>query len=207
MHYSNTPARAELVPEESVLVADGIAQPVIAVRFLDRDGRPVRAGVTGPFAIGPPYVTQQMVELQQKRQLAGLDRFQPTYRVEGDDGIAYVELQPTTESGEVVLDFAFQSEHELERNVRRQQLRAWLDADAARLGAGRLRRGHARLRDAVGQHGGGRRGGSRRRASSPTARSSFYAKGRVLGKWLLTLSYRSRSARRSRRATARRSSR
>ena len=69
-----------------------------------------------------------MIERQQTRQLAGLDRFQPTYHVEGDDGIAYVELQPTTESGQVVLDFAFQSDRELERNVRRQQLRAWLDA-------------------------------------------------------------------------------
>src|SRR5262249_49427207 len=53
VHYSNTPARAELVPEQSLLVADGVAKPVIAVRFLDRDGRPVRAGVTGPFAINP----------------------------------------------------------------------------------------------------------------------------------------------------------
>jgi hypothetical protein len=112
-----------------VLVADGNAKPVIAVRFLDRDGRPVRAGITGPFTIGPPYVPQQMIEFQQKRQLAGLDRFTPTYRVEGDEGIAYLELQPTTESGEVVLDFAFASDHELERNVRRQQLRAWLDAE------------------------------------------------------------------------------
>jgi hypothetical protein len=40
VHFANTPARAELVPEQSLLVADGLARPVIAVRFLDRDGAP-----------------------------------------------------------------------------------------------------------------------------------------------------------------------
>jgi uncharacterized repeat protein (TIGR01451 family) len=200
VHYSNTPTRAELVPEESVLVADGIASPVIAVRLLDRDGRPVRAGVIGPFAIGPPYVPQQMVDLQQKRQLAGLDRFQPTYRVEGDDGIAYVELQPTTQSGEVVLDFAFQSDHELERNMRRQQLRAWLDStqrDWVLVGFAEGTLGYETL---SGNMEAAKGAGHDDEVTD--GQISFYSKGRVLGKWLLTLSYRSdQRAERPRRET------
>jgi uncharacterized repeat protein (TIGR01451 family) len=190
VHFANTPARAELVPEQSALVADGISRPVIAVRLLDGDGKPVRAGVTGPFSIGPPYVTQDMIDRQQTRQLAGLDRFQPTYRIEGDDGIAYLELQPTTESGEVVLDFAFQSDRELEHNARRQQLRVWLDA---------VQRDWVLVGFAEGTLGYETLSGNMQAAEGAgheddvvtDGQLSFYAKGRVLGKWLLTLSYRS----------------
>ncbi len=190
VHFANTPVRAELVPEQSALVADGMTRPVIAVRFVDGDGKPVRAGVTGPFTIGPPYVPQQMTLRQQTRQLAGLDRFQPTYHIEGDDGVAYVELQPTTESGQVVLDFAFQSDRELERNVRRQQLRAWLDA---------AQRDWVLVGFAEGTLGYETLSGNMQAAEDAgheddvvtDGQLSFYSKGRVLGKWLLTLSYRS----------------
>jgi uncharacterized repeat protein (TIGR01451 family) len=191
VHYANAPSRAELVPEQSLLVADGNARPVIAVRFLDRDGRPVRAGVTGPFTIGPPYVPQQMVDLQQTRQLAGLDRFQPTYRVEGDDGIAYVELQPTTESGEVVLDFTFSSDHELERNVRRQQLRAWLDAEQRNWVLVGFAEGSLGYETLSGNMQGLDGSGHDEDGLVTDGKTSFYTKGRVLGKWLLTLAYHS----------------
>ena len=118
-----------------------------------------------------------MVDRQQTRQLAGLDDFQTQLQVEGDDGIAYIELQPTTESGQVTLDLAFQSEHGLERNVRRQQLRTWLEARAARLGAGRLRRGIARLLDARRATCSRSRTTSPRTTSSPTARSASTRRG------------------------------
>jgi hypothetical protein len=149
----------------------------------------VRAGVVGPFVIAPPYVPQQMIDRQQTRQLSGLDRFQPTWQVEGDDGIAYLELQPTTESGQVVLDFTFESGRKIDRNVR-QQLRAWLDAtqrDWVLVGfaegtlayqtiSGNMQTAHdADQEDDVVTDG----------------QTSFYAKGRVLGKWLLTLAYQS----------------
>jgi uncharacterized repeat protein (TIGR01451 family) len=191
VHYSNSPARAELVPEQSVLVADGNVRPVIAVRFLDRDGRPVRSGVTGPFTIGPPYVLQQMVDLQQKRQLAGLDRFTPTYRVEGEDGIAYVELQPTTESGQVLLDFAFSSEHELERNVRRQQLQAWLEAEQRNWVLVGFAEGSFGYQTLSGNMEGLEEAGHDEDGLVTDGKTSFYTKGRVLGKWLLTLAYHS----------------
>ena len=190
VHFANTPARVELVPEESVLLADGIARPVIAVRVLDRDGAPVRAGVTGPFLLGPPYVPQQTIDRQQHRQLAGLDDFSPTWTVEGDDGIAYIELQPTTESGQVTLDFAFQTERAIERNVRRQQLRTWLEA---------TQRDWVMVGFAEGTVGYETLSGNMKALDEAghddemvkDGQVSFYAKGRVLGKWLLTLSYRS----------------
>ncbi len=54
VHYSITPMRASLVRERSVLVADGVTRPVLAVRLTDRDGKPVRAGLTGDFSVPAP---------------------------------------------------------------------------------------------------------------------------------------------------------
>ncbi len=185
VHYANAPARAVLVPEESLLVADGIHKPVLAVRLLDRAGYPVRAGVTGTFRLNPPYLPARSLELQQRRQLAGLDRFSPTYRIEGDDGVAYIELAPTTESGSVVLSFSFQ---QADRSSRNEELRAWLAAKprdwivvgfaSGTVGYDTVR-GNLQSLAESGEDAG----------SYDDGQVSLYAKGSVLGKWLLTLAY------------------
>ncbi|MGB7739313.1 MAG: OmpA family protein [Steroidobacteraceae bacterium] len=185
VHYANTVAQAVLVPEESILVADGRHEPVIAVRLLDRAGRPVRAGVTGAFRVNPPYIPAQTVEAEQQRQLAGSDRFAPTYRIEGDDGIAYIELAPTTESGGVVLNFSFRQD---ERTARDQELRVWLEAKP---------RDWVMVGFAAGTVGYDTLKGNMQSLAGPgeedgvyhDGQVSLYAKGRVLGKWLLTLAY------------------
>ncbi|MBC7946001.1 MAG: DUF11 domain-containing protein, partial [Burkholderiales bacterium] len=185
VHYANQPARAVLVPEESVLVADGIHKPVIAVRILDRDGRPVRAGITGAIRVNPPYVAAQEVEFQQQRQLAGLDRYTPTYKVEGDDGIAYIELAPTTESGNAVLSMSFQQN---ERTPRTDELRVWLEGkprDWVVVGFGSGTVGYNTLK-------GNMQSLSEAGADDDVytdGQVSLYAKGQVLGKWLMTMAY------------------
>jgi uncharacterized repeat protein (TIGR01451 family) len=182
VHYANSPARAELLPAQSVLLADGLTRPRLALRLTDAAGRPVRAGVTGPFTLNPPYVSQQLVDLQQSRQLAGADRFQPMYRVEGDEGIAYVELQPTTESGAVVLNLAF--EHDGRQRV--QELRTWLEPvarDWIVVGFAEGTVGYNTLK-------GNMQGLAGQDDELYTdGQTSFYAKGRVKGEWLLTLAY------------------
>ncbi len=184
VHYANQPVRTELVPEESVLVADGIEKPVIAIRLLDRYDRPVRAGVTGAYAVNPPYVPAQTVEEQQERQLAGMDRFQPLFTVEGDDGVAYIELSPTTEAGTVALNFTFQNG----QSSRAQDLRVWLDPTprdwvvvgfaAGTIGYETLKGNMQALEDQGREDG-----------VYTDGQVSLYAKGRVSGEWLLTLAY------------------
>lgn len=185
VQFSNTPVRAELVEAKSVLVADGLNKPVLAIRLLDRDGRPIRAGVTGPIEITAPYRTWQQAEYEQKRQLAGLDRFQPQYRVEGDEGIAYVELAPTTESGAVQASLTFQIGQDARR---RQEIRAWLEPHARDwvvVGFAEGTVGYNTLKNnsqaliAQGMEEGGYADGQ----------ISLYAKGRVQGKWLLTMAF------------------
>jgi uncharacterized repeat protein (TIGR01451 family) len=186
VHYANQPARAVLAPEASLLIADGIQKPVIAVRLLDRYNKPVRAGVTGTYSVNSPYLPAVTVDETQRRQLAGMDRFRPMFVVEGDDGIAYIELAPTTETGAVVLTLSMQEgKREWE-----EPLRVWLEP---------------RLRDwvvvglAQGDVGYNQIYGNmesvdpkdREEGVTSDGKASLYAKGRILGKWLLTLAYNS----------------
>ena len=120
--FANVPAHADLVPERSLLIADGIHRPVLALRVTDRGGRPVHQGVTGELALPDPYYPAMEADAQQARQLAGLERARPTWHVTGDDGIAYVELEPTTASGSVSMQFRFRDGE----SVREQRLDAWL---------------------------------------------------------------------------------
>ncbi|MDQ3196846.1 MAG: DUF11 domain-containing protein, partial [Pseudomonadota bacterium] len=185
VRYTNSPARAVLVPEESVLIADGINKPVIAVRILDRDGHPVRAGITGAIRVNPPYVPAQQIAFQQQRQLAGLDRYEPTYKVEGDDGLAYIELAPTTESGSLVLNLSFPQN---DRAAREDEFRLWLEGKprdwivvgfaSGTVGYNTLKGNMQSLKEAGVDDD-----------AYTDGQVSLYAKGQVLGKWLLTMAY------------------
>jgi hypothetical protein len=114
-------ARALLDAQRSRLVADGRTPPVIAVRMLDASGKPVRRGLTGEFEVMAPYLSQQQSEALQRDPLAGNAGGRPRFEV-GEDGVAAIALQPTTQSGEVVLRFRF-------TDTRTEEVRAWLNAE------------------------------------------------------------------------------
>jgi uncharacterized repeat protein (TIGR01451 family) len=182
VHYSITPMRASLIREKSVLVADGVTRPVIAVRLTDRDGKPIRAGLTGDFSVPAPYYPAVEADAQQARQLAGLERAQPVWKIDGDDGIAYIELEPTTASGTLAMEFTFRDD----RVTRQQTIETWLDPGnrpwtVVGFAAGTL--GYNTLDDRmepVAQD---------LDDLNADARLALYAKGRVRGKWLMTLAY------------------
>lgn len=183
VYYSNTATRATFVPERSKLVADGVTRPVVAVKITDRTGRPVRAGLTGGFRLRPPYLPATRVDAQQERQLAGLDRFDPTWRVLGDDGIALIELEPTTQTGTAELDFEF----EYDRQKRKDEVRAWLQPAAREwivvgfaagtYGFNTLTKNSEKLADDTNDK------------TFKDGQATFYAKGRVKGEWVLTMAY------------------
>lgn len=182
VHYSITPMRASLIREKSVLVADGVTRPVIAVRLTDRDGKPVRAGLTGDFAVPAPYYPAVEADAQQARQLAGLERAQPVWKIDGDDGIAYIELEPTTASGTLSMDFNFRDD----KVTRKQTIETWLDPGnrpwtVVGFAAGTL--GYSTLDDRMEPVA------ETTDDLNADARLALYAKGRVRGKWLMTLAY------------------
>jgi uncharacterized repeat protein (TIGR01451 family) len=182
VRYGASPMRAELLRDRSSLVADGVTRPLFAVRLTDRDGRPVRNGLTGDFEVPAPYYPAVEADAQQARQLAGLERARPFWRVEGEEGIAWIELEPTTASGTVSLRFTFREGEA----VREQRLEAWLDPGQrpwtiVGLAEGTL--GYNRLQGKVEDLG------EEEDRLLTDGRLALYAKGRIRGKWLMTLAY------------------
>jgi uncharacterized repeat protein (TIGR01451 family) len=183
-HYADILARVELVPEQSVLVADGLHPPVVAVRMLDRAGRPLRAGMNGRYSLAPPYEPWTDEAERQRSVVGGVSAGTPHWIVEGDDGIAYITLQPTSTAGRATLGFEYgEPGHPV-----RQEVSAWLKTvprDWVVVGFASGSVGYETLADNMealeeGEDGSGVRG---------DGQVSLYAKGRVLGKWMLTLAY------------------
>jgi len=182
VHYSGPPVFAEFLPGQSTLVADGKTAPKIAVLLTDRDGFPVREGVIGEVRVDPPHRTQQELAAFQRDPLAGLPRRSPTYVVR-EDGIAQVELQATTRTGEAVLHFRFAEQE--------QEIRAWLqpgERDWILVGLAEGTVGYNTLSGNLENLAAG----GHEEDYYEDGRLAFYAKGRIKGEWLLTVAFDSR---------------
>lgn len=182
VHYAANAMNAQFVREKSVLVADGVTRPVIAIRLTDRDGRPVHHGVVGDFAIPAPYLPAVEADAQAARALAGLERARPVWRVEGDDGIARIELEPTTASGALSVTLPFRDG----QTTRTQRIETWLTPGNRPWTVVGLAEGTVGY-NSVERHLEDLSKGSETWMTS--GRLALYAKGRIQGKWLLTLAY------------------
>ncbi|WP_108791222.1 DUF11 domain-containing protein [Erythrobacter sp. Alg231-14] len=180
--FTTTPTKVELVPEMSNLVADGRTRPVVAIRVLDRNNRPLRAGVSGNFELNSPYESAEAVDRQQLNQLTGFTPSSARWVVEGSEGIALIELAPTMVSGSLRLDFAF-NDGEIERD---QQLEAWIEPGDIEWTIVGLAEGTVGARSVADNM---ERTGRFDSDLGENARVALYAKGRVLGRYLLTLAY------------------
>lgn len=182
VHFASTPARAELVPERSRLVADGRTRPVVAIRILDRAGRPVHAGLSGPITLSAPFESAAALDAMQSRVLSGLDRAAPTWTVKGDDGVALVELAPTMVSGSLDLGLRF-VDHDVQRD---QVLEAWVVPGEVKWTLVGLAEGAAGARTLADHMN---RSGTFDSDLGDHARIALYAKGRIKGKYLATIAY------------------
>jgi uncharacterized repeat protein (TIGR01451 family) len=172
LHFAGPPVRAELLLPESELVADGRTRPRLAVRFLDRWGMPARRDTVGFFSVEAPYRSWNEIERLRENSVIAIADQRPSFQV-GDNGIAMIELEPTTRSGEVRLEFEYAREYP-------QEMRAWLKPAAREwilvgLAEGTL--GYSEISDSMElaadaglTHGYGDDG-----------RIAFFAKGRVRG--------------------------
>lgn len=178
--FSGTAVRGEVVPELSVLVADGKTRPVIAVRLYDRAGNVSRQGAVGSFRIEAPYRSWWEVEFERKNKIVAVGDREPVYRV-GQNGIALIELEPTTQAGEAKLTLNFD-------NRRQQEMRAWLSSqprDWIMVGFAEGTAGYNTL--------------SKNMTAATRAgfddgyfddgRVAFFAKGQIKGEYLLTMAY------------------
>ncbi len=180
IHFAATPDRVEFVSAQSRLIADGKTRPIIAVRFLDKDGVPVRRGVNGEFLLGEPYRSYNRHEAITRDPLSGNLGGKPRFEVMSD-GMAMIELEPTTQSGEAILNFNF-------NDTRKQELRAWLEAG---------QRDWILVGFAEGTIGQKTLSGNIQTLQAADAdkelfdgnKLAFYAKGSIKGDYLLTLAY------------------
>jgi uncharacterized repeat protein (TIGR01451 family) len=182
VYFANAPVHAQFIKQLSVLRADGVTRPRIAVRLTDRNGKPIQHDAVGDFSVTDPYAPAVEADAQQASQLSGLERAQPVWRVHGEDGIAYIELEPTTASGTLSIGFNFQDG----KVTRAQRIEAWLDPGqrpwtvvgfaAGTIGFNKLQGGLETLAD-------------KQDDIQVDGKIALYAKGRVSGKWLMTLAY------------------
>lgn len=180
IHYTLSPDRIEFVPELSRLVADGKTRPVIALRFLDKDGYKMRRGISGEFQLNDPYRSYDQREGIEREPLAGRIGGKPRFEIK-NDGLALIELEPTTQSGEAILNFQF-------NDKRKQEVRAWLEAgqrDWILVGFAEGTMGHKTLS-----------GNAQALQAADTEKQlfdgdklAFYAKGSIKGEFLLTAAY------------------
>lgn len=182
LHYSGLPVVIELVPGKSKLVADGKSPVVLAVRLLDKDGHPAREGMRGEYFLDPPYLAKKQADDLQKSPVVQSDVERQRYLI-GENGIALIELAPTSQTGEAVLRFP------TEAGTR--EVRAWLkpeNRDWILVGLAEGTVGYDTVRGNMETYAGS--GGDERFYEQD--RLAFFAKGRIKGEWLLTLAYDSR---------------
>lgn len=184
VHSSSVPAEAVFVADKSRLVADGLTRPLIAVRLTDRAGRPVRDGTVVPFRVEAPYVAATEAELEQSRQLAGRERAEATARVTGDEGLAFIALEPTTQAGAVRAAVTLT---DAQGATRTSDIGAWLSASVkdwmvVGFGSGTIGYDMLKKRSSALPR-------TERNQVVTDGQLAFYAKGRIRGSWLLTLAY------------------
>jgi hypothetical protein len=188
------PVYAEFVEQYSRLSADGRSTPVVAVKLTDKWGKPVRTGVVGNFRLDPPYIAKQRLDALRDRPLTGQVLGKTSYTV-GNQGIALIEIEPTTITGKLTLFFDFEQATKYAPNVLNRKTRevtAWLKPAV---------RDWILVGLAEGTAGDNNLSGNLETLEAgdgednyyQDGRLAFYAKGRVKGDMLLTLAYDSKN--------------
>jgi uncharacterized repeat protein (TIGR01451 family) len=179
IHFSAPPVHVELVPEQSILTADGTTSPVIALRLTDRYGYPARPDSTGEYRLNPPYrPTREGVKFD-PALLPGSPEKRLTFKVE-EDGITRIKLEPTSEAGEVQITLPLMNDDQLVTARLTAPTRDWILVGFAE-----------------GTVGYNTLSGKREDLTGNAAEEhiyndgqiAFFAKGRISGKWLLTIAY------------------
>jgi len=182
VYFTSQPAFIELVPELSQLVADGRTRPILGVRITDAAGRPLREGVSGQIVINSPYQSAEQIE---RRQIAQLNQVGPTaarWVTEGDQGIVRIELAPTMVSGRLRAEFPLVNDNIETRKL----IEAWVEPGEVEWTVIGLAEGAIGARTVADRMEVGDNFDS---DLGEKARMALYAKGRVLGRYLVTLAY------------------
>lgn len=180
VHYGGGPVRAVLDKEASKLVADGRTRPVIALRMFDAYGKPARAGTIASFSVDSPYRSWWEVETLNDNQILSTGPREPQVEVR-EGGLALIELEPTTTTGNAVVHVRFNERQSDEYKVwLAPASRDWILVGIAEgTAAYNQIKGNMETAAAADREEGFEKDG----------RVAFFAKGRIKGDFLLTMAY------------------
>ena len=183
VHFTEYSTKAEIDLDASVLVADGIRQPVIAIRMTDEKGFHPRPRTYGFFTLEQSHWRIAANTSGPKTNSVALNKSQDgkyEYTV-SDDGLVRIRLEPTARSGHVTINMPL-------KNGKREAVKAWLKPAlrdwimvgfvSGTVGYKQLSGNMQSLED-LGQAEGRYQNGE----------VSFFAKGRIKGDYLLTVAY------------------
>ncbi|MEZ5499168.1 MAG: OmpA family protein [Steroidobacteraceae bacterium] len=180
VHYGSNAVRAELDRSASVLVADGRTKPVIALKLFDAYGKPVRRGSYGSFRVDAPHRSWWEVESLDDNPLLAVAPREPPFEVE-EGGIARLELEPTTQAGNVRMHLRLSERQNQDLNVwLAPTSREWIMVGVAS-GTAAYQQISQNLQNA--EAAGVEEG------FDSDGRVAFFAKGSIRGDYLLTLAY------------------
>ena len=182
IHFSGEATSAEFLADESILVADGKTIPVIALSPKDKDGFRLRTGTHGYFSLESNQFQVKNSLVKTKDTLNKNDSLSGTYKyIVEEDGIARIQLNPTTQSGAVSLKIKFpDSKSKTIKTWIKPKLREWILVGLVEgtLAHNKLS-GNMKSLEAL----------DKADTFSKNGRVAFYAQGKVKGKYLLTIAY------------------
>ena len=179
--YVTTIARAAGVPDQSELVADGRAVPIMAIRLEDEAGRPVHAGRITTIQVESPYrlysESRENILLQEASDLVS-----PSSNINdlsiGPDGILRVQLEPTLRTGKVTVIVTLDNGREVPIYMYMEpEKRDWILVGLAE--------GSAGLQNV--KSNGIDLGSDAADDLVTDGRVAFFAKGLIKGNWLMTM--------------------
>ena len=177
IHFVRTIARATVLPDQSILVADGRTKPVLAIRLEDEAGRAVHAGRIIDIQIPAPYHLYQEDRLGEGLELTAPDAARTNITV-GQDGIARVALAPTLKTGKATIHITLDNGRSVTRYLQlTPEKRDWIIVGLAE-GSAALNSLNNKI---VAIDNGAQNG------LQSDGRVAFFAKGLVRGDWLMTL--------------------
>lgn len=181
IHFSSLPAFVEILEHQSNLIADGKNLPEIVIEVKDLEGFPMRKNTHGYFVVedGDYQIDDQRKQRVDLNLGQGLG--QHKYYID-ETGIARIYLKPTTKTGEITLRFYLNDNRSVLRRVwLKPHIReSWLLVGLAEgtLGYKKVSGNLQTLSDKAIEND-----------SYSNGRIAFFAKGKVKGKYLLTIAY------------------
>ncbi len=171
---SSTPVRVIYMPKLSNPISDGISPCVIAVKLLNSLNKPLRAGMNGSFSVNAPFRSMSSIDELKNNPLAVV---QPENKyVVGADGVAYITLAPTTQTGEITLSFPLKTKTETIRAWLKPGKRKWIMVGFAEGTVGY---------NTIKAH----QENESKKETITEGRVSFFAKGTIRANWLVSLAY------------------